>query len=160
VALELPGKEVELRRAAFHEEDLDGPVDGGGPDAGHAQNADRQVVGGHPEGGRSDDRFLHEALAEMRRGAGRRRRGHEHAPPPASLNVAAPLEILDDARDGIGIDAEEAGELADAGQGLIPGNAAALDDVLELLRQLPADRDRALRVHRQVHRDPHTVWVR
>src|SRR6059036_1690950 len=82
VSLELPGKEVELRRAALHEENLDGPLDGGGPDPGQAQNAHRQVVGGHPEGGRPDHRLLEEALAEVRDGADGRRRGDEHAFPP------------------------------------------------------------------------------
>src|SRR5881296_2302508 len=36
VSFELPGKEVELRRAALHEEDFHGPLDSGGPNAGHA----------------------------------------------------------------------------------------------------------------------------
>src|SRR5207247_5192760 len=41
VRLEAPGKEVELRRAAVPEEDRHGPLDGGGQDAGEAQNAPR-----------------------------------------------------------------------------------------------------------------------
>jgi len=159
VSLELPGKEVELRRAALHEENLDGPLDGGGPDPGQAQNAHRQVVGGHPEGGRPDHRLLEEALAEVRDGADGRRRGDEHAFPPPSLHVAALLEILDDARDRVRIDAEEAGQLPDAGQGLVARDAAALDGVLELLRQLPTDRDRAVPVDRQIHRDPHACMT-
>src|SRR6266545_4534330 len=72
VGLELPGKKVELRRTALHQEDLDGPANGGGPDPGQAQNAHRQVVGGHPEGRGPDHRILQEALAEMRGGAGGR----------------------------------------------------------------------------------------
>jgi len=39
MGLELPGEEVELRRAAFHEQDFDHPVDGGRPHAGQAQDA-------------------------------------------------------------------------------------------------------------------------
>ena len=58
VSFELPGKEVELRRAAFHEEDLNGPLDGRRPNAGHAQHGNRQVVGSHPEGRRSYHRIL------------------------------------------------------------------------------------------------------
>ena len=42
----------------------------------------------------------------------------------------------------------------DARQYLAPREAAALDDVLQLLRQLPADRDRALPVYLEIHRDP------
>src|SRR5207247_8881045 len=117
VGLELSGEEVELWRAALHEEDLDGLLEGGGPDPGQAQNAHRQVVGSHPEGRRPDHRLLEEALAEVRDGADGRRRGDKHAFPPPSLHVAALLEILDDARDRVRIDAEEAGQLPDAGQG-------------------------------------------
>ena len=47
----------------------------------------------------------------------------------------------------------------DARQYLAPREAAALDDVLQLLRQLPADRDRGgARIDLQAHRDLHTVW--
>ena len=53
--------------------------------------------------------------------------------------------------DRIRIDAEEAGHLVDAGQRLLPGEAAALDEVLELLRQLATDRDRAVGIHIQLH---------
>src|SRR5256886_3043103 len=74
---------------------------------------------------------------------------------PPRLHVAALLEILDDARDRVRIDAEEAGQLPDAGQGLVARDAAALDGVLELLRQLPADRDRAVPVDLEIHRDAH-----
>ena len=104
-----------------------------------------------------DHRLLQEALAQVRRGTGGRRRGHEHALAPPRFHVSPLLEVLHDARDGVGIDSEEAGQLADAGQGLLPGDAAALDDVLELLGELPADRDRALRIHGQVEGDFHTV---
>src|SRR2546426_10544399 len=78
----------------------------------------------------------------MRGGADGRCRGHVHAFPPPSLHVSALLEILDDARDRVRVDAEEAGQLPNAGQGLVARDAASLDGVLELLRQLPADRDR------------------
>src|SRR5213594_2533882 len=91
----------------------------------------------------------------MRGGADGRCRGHEHALPPPRLHVSALLEILDDARDRVRIDAEEAGQLPNAGQGLVARDAAALDDVLELLRQLPPDRDRAMPVDLEGHRDPH-----
>src|SRR5438445_693456 len=37
VGFELAGKDVEVRRAAFHEQDLDGLLDGGRPNAGHGQ---------------------------------------------------------------------------------------------------------------------------
>src|SRR2546430_4197806 len=47
---------------------------------------------------------------------------------PPRLHVSAPLEILDDARDRVRIDAEEAGQLPDAGQGLVARDAAALED--------------------------------
>jgi len=42
---------------------------------------------------------------------------------------------------------EEAGQLADAGQRLVRGDAAAFDDMLQLLGQLPADRDGAVLVY-------------
>ena len=154
VGLELSGKEVELGRAAFHEEDVHGPLDGGRPDAGHGQHAHRQVVGGHPEGRRPDDRIAQEAFADASGGAGGRRRCHEHAPPPPSLHVSALLEILDDAGHRVRVDPEESSQLPDAGECLVPQDAVVLDDVLELLRQLPADRDRAAGVDRQVH-GPH-----
>ena len=157
VRLELAGEEVELGRAALHEEDLHGPLDGGGPDPGQAQHAHREIVGAHPERGRPDHRVLQEALPKMRGGACGRRGGHEHASAPPGLHVTALLEVLHDARDRVGVDPEEAGQLADAGQGLLARDAAALDDVLELLRQLPADRDGALRVDGEVHGDLHTV---
>ena len=35
--------------------------------------------------------------------------------------------------------------------GLVPRDAAALDEVLELLRQWPADRDRAVLIHAAPH---------
>src|SRR3989475_13232936 len=95
----------------------------------------------------------------MRGRADGRRRGHEHAFPTPSLHVAALLEILDDARDRVRIDAEEAGQLPDAGQGLVARDAAALDDVLELLGQLSADRERTVPVVRQIDRDPQ-FWMR
>jgi len=62
MGLELPGEEVELRRAAFHEQDFDRPVDGGRPHPGQAQDAHRQVVGGHSDGGRPDDHIFQEPL--------------------------------------------------------------------------------------------------
>jgi hypothetical protein len=78
--------------------------------------------------------------------------GHEHALPPPSLHIPIALQILDDPCNGIGVDAQEAGQLADAGQCLVPWEAAALDEVLELFRQLTADRDWAVIVHMQLHR--------
>src|SRR3989442_7258143 len=75
----------------------------------------------------------------MRGGADGRCRGHEHAFPPPSLHVSALLEILDDARDRVRVDAEEAGQLPNAGQGLVARDAASLDGVLELLRQLRSE---------------------
>src|SRR6185436_15708480 len=95
-------------------------------------------------------RVLQKGLAQSRGGAGGRRRGHEHAAAPASLHVSTALQVLDDARDGIRIDAEEAGQLPNAGQGLVARDAAGVDDVLELLRQLPADRDRTVHVYAEV----------
>ena len=64
VSLELPGEEVEFRRAAFHEQHFDRPVDGGRAHARQAQDAYRQVVGRHPEGGRTDHHVFQEALAQ------------------------------------------------------------------------------------------------
>jgi hypothetical protein len=69
------------------------------------------------------------------------------------------LQIVDDARDGIRIDAEEASQLPDAGQRLVPRDAAGLDDVAELLRQLTPDRDRTVAVYAEFHRRPHTVLI-
>ena len=43
MSLQLPGKEVELRRATFDEEDLHGAVDGRRRSASEAQNAHSQV---------------------------------------------------------------------------------------------------------------------
>src|SRR5437899_1866829 len=60
----------------------------------------------------------------MRGGADGRCRGHEHAFPPPSLHVSALLEILDDARDRVRVDAEEAGQLPNAGQGLVARDTA------------------------------------
>ena len=154
---ELPAEEVELRRAALDEEHRDGPADGGEPRPGHAEDAQRHVVGGHPEGRRADHRILQKGRAPGRGRARRQRRGHEHPLAPARLHVPAPLEILDRPRHRVRIDAEEPGQLPDAGQGVLPRDAAALDDVLELLRQLPADRDRAVGIHAQADRDSHTV---
>jgi hypothetical protein len=72
--------------------------------------------------------------------------------------VPTPLEIFDGTHPRIRIDTEEAGQLPDARRGLVSRDAAALDDVLALLRRLAADRDRALRVHWPAHRDhPRTV---
>src|SRR5207245_9326325 len=104
-------------------------------------------------------RTLQAAPADVRGGPGGRRRGHEHARSSPSLHVSTPLQIVDDARDGIRIDAEEAGQLPDAGQRLVPRDAAALDDVAELLRQLTSDRDRTVPVYPEIHRRPHTVWL-
>src|SRR2546428_14002856 len=91
----------------------------------------------------------------MRGGADGRCRGHEHAFPPPSLHVSALLEILDNARDRVRVDAEEAGQLPNAGQGLVARDAASLDGVLELLRQLPAARDRAVAAYLEVDRARH-----
>ena len=155
--LELPPKEVQLRRTALDEEHRDRPPEGGQPDAGHAQDAHRHVVGGHLEDRRADHRVLQKGLAASRERAGGPRGGHEHALTPPRLHVPAPLEILDRARHRVRIDAEEAGQLPDAGQRLVPRDAAALDDVLQLLRQLPADRDRAVSVQAQAHSNSPTV---
>ena len=157
VGLELPGKEVELRRAALHEEDLDGPLDGGGPDPGQAQTPTARSSAVIPRAAARITVSCKKALAEVRGRAGGRRRGHEHALPPPRLHVSAPLQVLDDARDRIRVDAEEAGQLPDAGQRLVPRDAAALDDVLELLRQLAPDRDRTVHIHPQLHGDLSTV---
>ena len=160
MGLELAGKEIELRRAALDQQDLGGPANGGGPEPGQAQDAHRQVVGRHPEGRGPDHRILQEGLAQVRGGAGGRRRGDEHALPPPRLDVSTSLQIVDDARDGIRIDAEEAGELADAGQRLVPRDATGLDGMAELLSQLTPDRDRTVPIYREVHRAhraPHTV---
>src|SRR5882724_432304 len=156
VGLELPGKEIELRRAALDQKDLDGPADRGRPDSGQAQNAHRQVVGRHPESRGPYHRILQEGLAEVRGGPGWRRRGHEHAPPPPRLHVSKALQVVDDTRDGVWIDAEESSQLPDAGQRLVPRDAAALDGVAKLLHQLEPDRDRAVPVYPQIHR-VHTV---
>ena len=152
VGLELPGKEVELRRAALHQEDLDGLANGDGADPGQAQNTHRQVVDGHPEGRRPDHRIAQEALAEVRDGTGGWRRSHEHALPTPRLDVPTPLQIVDDAGDRVRVDAEEAGQLPDAGQRLLGRNAAGLDDVTELLHQLTPDRDRTVLVDLEVAR--------
>src|SRR5438093_4324323 len=115
VGLELSGKEVELRRATLHEEDFDGPADSGWPDPGQAQHAHGQVVGGHPAGRGADHRVLQEGLAEVRGRAGGRSWGYEHSLPPSRLHIPAPPQIIDDARDRIRVDAEETGQLPDAG---------------------------------------------
>jgi hypothetical protein len=159
VRLEFPPKEVQLRRTALDEEHRGGPPEGGQPDAGHAQDAHRHVGGGHLEGRRADHRVLQKGLAASReRVALGQGWSDEHAFAPPRLHVPAPLEILDRVRDRVRIDAEKAGQLANARQRLVPWDAAALDDVLQLLRQLPADRDRAVGIHAQAHRNLHTVW--
>ena len=63
LALQLPGEEVELGRAALHEEDFDRLPDGRGPGRGHAEDPHRHVVGGHPERRRPDHHVLKQALA-------------------------------------------------------------------------------------------------
>ena len=151
--LQLPGEEVELGRAAFHQEDFDRLLDGCGPGPGHAEDTYRHIVGGHPERGRPDHHVLKQSLAQVRRRAGGRRGNHEDPLTPSGLDVSALLEVLDDAGDGIRVDGEEPGQLADAGQGLLPRDTAALDSVLQLLGQLPPDRDRAMRIHSQVERE-------
>ena len=143
LSLELACEEIELRRAALDEEHFGGRPESGDPEAGQAQDARRHLVGRQAERRRADHRVLQETLAVGQGRARRRRRGHEDALAAPRLHVAAPFQILDRARHGVRIDAEETGELPDAGQRLIPRNAARLDDMLELLRQLPADRDRA-----------------
>jgi hypothetical protein len=69
-----------------------------------------------------------------------------------------PLEILDGVHARIRTDAEEPHQLP-AWQGLVSRSTAALGDVLVRLRQLPADRDRAVRVHWPVHGTTHRVCV-
>jgi len=157
VSLELPRKEVELRRAALDHEDFGGTSEGGQSDIGHAQNARRHVAGRHSQGRSADHCFLQEILPQGRRPARRRRGRHEHALPPPRLHVSALLEILNGARHRVRIDAEEARQLSDARQRLLPRDASALDGVLQLLRQLPADRDRAVDIHAQAHRHVHAV---
>jgi hypothetical protein len=68
--------------------------------------------------------------------------------------VPTPLEILDGVHACIRIDAEGPDQLP-AWQSLDSRSAAALGDVLTRRRQLPADRDRAVRVHWPVHRTTH-----
>jgi hypothetical protein len=156
LGLELPPKEVQLRLAALDEEHRDGPPEGGQSDAGHAQDADGHVVGGHLEGRRTDHRILQKVLAASRERAGGHSWGYEHTLAPPRRHVPAPLEILDRARHRVRIDAEEPRELSDARQRLVPRDAAALDDLLQLLRQLPANRDRAMSIHAQPHWAPHS----
>ena len=136
---------------------VDSVPEGGQPDAGHAQDAHRHVVGSHLERRPADHRVPQEVLAASRKRAGGQSRGHEHALAPPRLHVPAPLEILDGARHGVRIDAEETRQLTDARQRLLPRDAAPLDHVLQLLRQLPADRDRAVGVDLEAQRDLHTV---
>src|SRR5207249_2196794 len=73
------------------------------------------------------------------------------------LDVAAELQVLDDAGHRVGIDTEEPGQLADAGQGLIPLDATGLDRVLELLGQLPANGDRAVGVYPEIEGGYHCM---
>jgi hypothetical protein len=80
--------------------------------------------------------------------------------PRRASTYPLPFEILDCARHGVRIDVEKAGALPDARQRLIARDAATLDDVLQLLRQLPADRDRAVRVCVQGASEFHTVLLR
>ena len=82
----------------------------------------------------------------MNAGSGASGRGAERP-------VSAPLEILSMARATVfGSTPRKPASSRMLGQRLVPRDAAALDDVLELLRQLPADRDRAVLIHTQAYR--------
>src|SRR5206468_6927212 len=82
--------------------------------------------------------------------------GPRTRPSAPRLHVSKALQVVDDTRDGVWIDAEESSQLPDAGQRLVPRDAAALDGVAKLLHQLEPDRDRAVPVDLQIHR-VHTV---
>ena len=100
---------------------------------------------------------MQQSIAQVRRRTGGRRWRHEHALAAPGLDVAAELEVLDDAGHRVGIDAEEPRELADAGQGLVSGDAAGLDRVLELLGELPANGDRAVGIYPEVEGGYHCM---
>jgi len=107
VGFELPGKEVELRRAAFHEEDLHGPWTAAGRTLATLSTATARSSAVIPRAAARITVSCRKAVAEVRGGADGRRRGHEHALPPPSLHVSALLQILDDARDRVRIDARK-----------------------------------------------------
>ena len=61
--------------------------------------------------------------------------------PPSGMGDL--LQMFDDAHDGIGIDAQKAGQPRVFGSRLVARTLPSIT-VLELLRQLPADGDRAV----------------
>ena len=156
-SLELPPKEIELRRAALDEEDLDAPAQGrGDPDAGQAQDAHRHVIGSHPQGRRADHGVLQEAFAV---GQGERGGDAEATNTPLPRRASTyPRRLRSSiARATVfGLMPRKPASSRMLGRAW-SRDAAGLDEVLQLLRQLPADRDRAAGIHAQTHPDRHAV---
>jgi len=152
--LECPGEEVELRLLHRRGGPLTVPCTRrAGPRPG--SGCPRHVVGVIP---RAATRITTCCRKPWRRpGGGGGAEPAQNTPSPPHLHVPAPLQILDDARHRIRIDAQEAGQLPGWLGSAWSGRDTAASMTCFVARQLPADRDRALLVHLEDESGQHDI---